>query len=98
MKWSLEEDNICCKVCVDEYVINKRHMNVDFCLGLIMKNPRVCKAPGSIRMRIQNIKAILEEWEIPNTLYVSPLKNTAWQTRVALRGYLNEQGLFYDKI
>lgn len=40
-KWSVEEDAICCKVCVEEYVINKKQKN--FGLQKFMMNLKINK-------------------------------------------------------
>ena len=92
-KWAIEEDEICCRACVDECVINKYHSSVDSIISYIMRDPRIQRSPGIIRMRIQNIKAILDEWRIPNTLYVSPLIHAGRQTRLVLKAILDEQNI-----
>jgi len=93
MKWTVEEDEICCRACVDEYVINKSHMNVEFCIKLIMNNPKIKRDSGTLKMRIQNIKAILDEWKVPNTLNISPLNHTGQQTKAVLREILKEHNI-----
>ena len=93
MKWTVEEDEICCRACVDEYVINKSHMNVEFCIKFIMNNPNIKRDSGTLKMRIQNIKAILDEWKVPNTLNISPLNHAGRQTRAILKALLEENGI-----
>ena len=93
MNWTIEEDEICCRACVDEYIINKQHMNVDTLVTFIMKDARIHRGAGTVRMRIQNIKAILDEWRVPNTLNISPLKHAGRQTRTILKVILDEQNI-----
>ena len=52
MKWTVEEDDICCRACVAEYVINKRHMNIDSLVADIVKNHRIRRGAGTVRMRM----------------------------------------------
>lgn len=90
-KWNKEEDEICCKAIVDEYVIAKRNTSVEDCIKQIHANADISERDiSSIRMRIQNIKGILVELDISNTLDITPLANAAMQTRACLIAYLEE--------
>ena len=93
MRWTIEEDEMCCRAVVDEYVINRRHMHVDTLITWIMKNPQMQHGAGIVRMRIQNIKSILDEWNVPNTLNISPLKHAGQQTRTILKAIIDEQNI-----
>lgn len=68
MEWNIEEDEACCRVCVEKYVVEKRHIDIELCLEIIKKNPVISQRDTkSIRMRIQNIKALLNKWKIEKT-------------------------------
>lgn len=74
--WTLTEEQICCKEVLLEYV--KPHDCVpkttkQFISYLHAKLPQI--EAGSIRMKLQNIKSILEECHIPNQLDISRLDN-----------------------
>ncbi len=92
--WSIKEDELCCKAVVDEYVIGKKETRREHFLALVHANKDISKRDkSSIRMRVQNIKALLEELGIPNTLELKPLANAAQQTRACLLKYLEECGI-----
>ena len=85
MEWKLEEDIICCEVCVYEYVICKNDMNIKSCIEKIKQHASICnREVGSIRQRIQNIKYCIEKLCIENTIPVSPLSHAGSQTKQAL--------------
>lgn len=85
MNWTIEEERICCENIVSTYVISKATTDVEDVLQKIKLYPEFAMRDiGSIRMRIQNIKALLEEFEIQNTLTLKPLRNVAKQTREVL--------------
>lgn len=86
MNWSQDEDRLCCKKIISEYVNQAGSKDVETVLAEI-KNNVLFKGRdiGSIRMRFQNIKALLIELNIKNTLPLHPLKNVAKQTRTVLK-------------
>ncbi|WP_440557386.1 hypothetical protein [Treponema succinifaciens] len=95
MEWNIEEDEACCRVCVEKYVVEKRHIDIELCLEIIKKNPVISQRDTkSIRMRIQNIKALLNKWKIENTLDISPLNNASSKTRRCLQRILEELGVW----
>lgn len=94
-KWSVEEDKICCKVCVEEYVINKKKTTISDCIQIIKENPCMAEIDEhSIRMKIQNIKSVLnnlEKFEIQNSLEIAPLNNSSKQMKNCLINEIFEQ-------
>lgn len=89
-KWSEDEDKIICKICVDEYVLKKGSLDIESCLDKIMSTKNFENhGRGSVRMRIQNIKAVLDDLKIPNTIPITALSNAATQTRKILLNLLN---------
>ncbi|WP_405335466.1 hypothetical protein [Fibrobacter sp.] len=74
--WTLSEEQLCCKEVLLEYVKPSEHEpkpTNQFIDYLLAKLPSIER--GSIRMKIQNIKSILEEYRIPNRLDISCLDN-----------------------
>ena len=93
MEWKLEEDIICCEVCVYEYVIQKRDISVNACIEKIKHHASIYKREvGSIRQRIQNIKYWIEELHVENTIPVSSLSHAGIQTKRALMTCLENIG------
>lgn len=92
--WTLEEDRICCEICVREFVKIKNDLTSEECLTLIQEHEEISKRDrSSIRMRLQNIKSLLEEWEISNNLPLKSLTNAAKQTRDILAEELLKAGI-----
>lgn len=83
--WSKGEDEFLCRCCIDLYVNNK---SIEPIKSLIMQcadRPEFSgRGRGSIRMRIQNIKAVLEMHKIDNVIPLSPLENYSEQTKSIL--------------
>ncbi len=50
----------------------------------ILKTPGIDKSPGSVRNRLQNVSAILEEKGLPRVQNLSPRANYADQTKDAV--------------
>ena len=93
MEWKLEEDIICCEVCVYEYVIQKRDTSVNACIEKIKQHAFIYKRDtGSIREKIQNIKAWLEELYIENTIPISTRQKASRQMKKALINCLENAG------
>ena len=91
MEWRIEEDKICCAVCVEEYVRAKKETEIGDCIEKIKTHREMAnREDSSIRMRIQNIKSLLDKYEIPNSLKISPLSNASKQTEEALLCALSE--------
>ncbi|MBQ3824528.1 MAG: hypothetical protein II811_00160 [Spirochaetaceae bacterium] len=93
MDWKVEEDSICCEVCVYEYVIRKSNMDINTCIDKIKQHASICnREAGSIRQRIQNIKYWIDELQVANTIPVSPLSHAAVQTKKTLITCLENAG------
>ena len=93
--WTEKEDEICCKAVVDTYVIGRKHIHVDECANMIHSCEGIEHDKNIVRMRLQNIKSLLEDMNIPNTLDVRPLSHAGKQTRACLVAYLKECGVKY---
>ncbi|MDE5898362.1 MAG: hypothetical protein K2H09_03750 [Treponemataceae bacterium] len=96
MDWSTEEDKACCKACVDKYVISDAVMDCEDFVDSVSSLPefqRTGRDKGSIRMKIQNIKSLLDKLHIKNSVPISPLGNASKQSRMVLKEILKEHGL-----
>ena len=93
MNWSENEDKLCCSTIISEYVIVLGAKDIEI---VLIKDNEIFggRDIGSIRMRFQNIKALLEEFNIKNTLPLKPLKNVAKQTRTILKEELKNAQIF----
>ena len=93
MEWKLEEDIICCEICVYEYVIKKNNTDIKTCIEKIKQHASIYnREVGSIRQRIQNIKYWIEELGVENTIPASPLSHAGIQTKRALMTCLENIG------
>ena len=100
MNWTEEEETICCKAVVKEYVYSKSSKDIELFLREIRKNAVFSERKrdsGSIKMRLQNIKAVLGEFGVENTLPLSELLNASSQTRQTLAQELQNAGIKYPK-
>lgn len=93
-KWTIEEDTACCNACIDNYVIEHSSMERERFVDKVSSMPQFAgRDKSSVRMRIQNVKALLEEMHIENSLPIRPLANVAKQTRETLKSLLQERGI-----
>lgn len=93
MDWKPEEDIICCEVCVYEYVIQKNNTDINTCIKKIKQHASIyTRDEGSIREKIQNIKAWLEELHIENTIPISIRPKASKQMKEALISSLKNIG------
>lgn len=93
-KWTIEEDIACCNACIDNYVTEQSCMERERFVDKVSSMPQFAgRDKSSVRMRIQNVKALLEEMHIENSLPIRPLANVAKQTRETLKNLLQERGI-----
>lgn len=79
-KWAMEEDQIIAEEVFKTFVAP---MSVEVFIDKLRKKlPNI--DPDSLKMRISNIKAILTEDMVPNSLNIGILKNYAQQTMKAV--------------
>ena len=95
VEWNKEEDEICCQISLEEYVIKKGQANIDDIANKIKAQAEIKRERtlGAIKMRIQNEKAVLEELNIENTIPLGILKNYSKQTDAAVRDFLSKHNL-----
>ncbi len=90
--WTVEEDRLCCRRYLEYYVVSKYSMDVSqFITALLKELPNV--KPNSLKMKVQNIKQILIEKGIKDTLTLSPLANYSQQNMRAMAAVLQEMNL-----
>ncbi len=96
MEWSKGEEKICCAAAVAEYVQEKSSKDGEVFLNELKEKGEFSKRDiGSMRMRLQNVKAVLDELKIENTLPFSPLSNASKQTRETLAQELKNAGIVH---
>jgi len=91
-KWLYEEDKLCCKVIVEEYVLKKSHKDLESVLDYLSDElPDIGR--NSLRMKIQNIKQLLIENGIENTLRTKTLYSYSSQNKRAFDEVVRELGI-----
>lgn len=96
MEWTTDEDKTCCKACIDEYVIQKYNTKIGNFIYWIKQNPCMkSKGEGTIRCKIQNIKSLLDRWNVRNTIPIAGRGNASKQNIQQLKLCLEEAGIEY---
>ncbi len=96
--WSDKENEICCEVCVDLYVLQKTNASIKECVNKIKLQPEIANRKyGTIRNKIQNIKYFLDAWNIPNTLKIAGRENGSSRNKEILENILKELGYLGEK-
>lgn len=91
IKWTENENEICCKICIQKYVIEKSLISANEVVKIIKQNPEFDnRSEGSIRYKIQYIKYLLDSWNIENTIPISAQPNASSQNEESLRKVLLE--------
>ena len=91
-RWTMIEDEICCKRFLENYVVNKSSMDtVQFLQMLTKEVPDVSE--GSLRMKIQNIKYLTVQAGLKDTSKLKWLKQYSSQCEKAFKKALIELGL-----
>lgn len=91
-RWTVEEDRLCCSRYLEYYVVSKCSMDVSQFIAVLQKELPNIK-PNSLKMKVQNIKQILIEKGIKDTLTLSPLANYSQQNMRAMAAVLQEMKL-----
>lgn len=91
-RWTSAEDKYCCQSYIEYYVMNKSSMDAATFVGMLQKTlPDIQRS--SLKMKVQNIKQIVAELGIKDTLLCSPLRNYSMQNKNALMEVLREKGI-----
>ena len=91
-RWSFEEDRYCCEKYIEFYVIQKSDTSASDFVRILASALGDIK-PTSLRMKVQNIKQIMIEKHIPNSLQISPSANYSKQNLSALEIVLAEYNI-----
>lgn len=92
--WTKEENEYCCRRYIEQYVINKGSMKASEFSRVLEKEIGTISA-GSIKMKLQNIKQILIELGIKDSLKVTPLVKYSTQNKEVLEKVLKEMKIEY---
>lgn len=91
-RWTMEEDEICCKRFLEYYVINESDINtVQFLKILAKEVPDVSE--GSLRMKIQNIKYLTVQAGLKDTSTIKWLSQYSMQCETAFNKALQDLGI-----
>lgn len=91
-RWTMEEDEICCKRFLEYYVVKKSAMDIVQFLQMLSKEvPEVSE--GSLRMKIQNVKYLSMRVKLEDTASIKPLSQYSMQCERAFEKTALELGL-----
>lgn len=93
MKWTIEFETKICKAVVKTYVIDKSRQSISNFLLCLNTYNNLEVPKSSIKMKISNIKAILEELNIDNTIPGGILSNYSRQNKRIVEKILEEKCL-----
>lgn len=93
-KWTKEENEYCCRRYIEQYVINKSSMKASE-FSRVLEKEIVTISAGSIKMKLQNIKQILIEFRIEDSLKITPLDQYSIQNKEAMEKVLKEMKIEY---
>ena len=91
-RWTMEEDMICCRRFLENYVVNKTNIDtVQFLKMLAKEVPAVSE--GSLRMKIQNVKYLSVRAGLKDTLPLKWLSQYSMQCERAFYQVLREMNI-----
>lgn len=88
--WSEEEDRICCEAVVRDFVKSNTNKAVADVLDEICAHKEMAHNKNIVKMRLQNIKHLLDIMSVQNSLPLSPLSHAGKQTERILRDVLRQ--------
>ena len=91
-EWTFQEDRLCCKRYVEEYVIQKADTRLSEFVEKLSRE-LVSIKPTSLRMKVQNIKAIMLELRIADSFRYKESSNYSKQNLEAMKSVLNEMNI-----
>lgn|GEM_PF-4764210 len=80
LKWSDSEDSAVIELYKRLLADERRGVSFDLSQE-ILAAPGIDKSPKAVRMRLQNVSAVLAEKGLPRIQHLSPLSNYAKQTK-----------------
>lgn len=93
MKWTIEFETKICKTVIKTYVIDKSRQSISNFLLCLNTYNNLEVPESSIKMKISNIKAILEELNIDNTIPGGILYHYSKQNKRIVENILDEKCL-----
>ena len=95
-RWTFEEDLIFCNKYLDFFVEQKSNVSLSDFSRLVLASVSTEISFNSAKMKVQNIKAILIELNISDSLKTAPAKNYSKQNLEARKYALKQRGLKFD--
>lgn len=97
--WTETEEEICCEVCVIIYVVSKSFVSIEDGIEKCKSYVELLsRNEGSIRMKCQNIKYLLDKWGVKNTMPISPLSNASKRNEEILMKILDKYAIQFKTI
>lgn len=91
-RWTLEEDEICCRRFIEYYVVKKSAMHITQFFQMLSKEvPEVSE--GSLRMKIQNVKYLSMRGKLEDTASIKPLSQYSMQCERAFKKTVSDLGI-----
>ena len=87
--WSYEEDKYCSRRYIETFVINQSDMKPITFISMVSEELEHVTA-RSLRMKVQNIKQVLMELNIKDSLEIAPLIKYSAQNKRAVMEVLRE--------
>lgn len=81
-QWTFSENVYCVEVVFENFVIKKYHL-LNSVIEEIYRNFNGAIKKSSIIMKLQNIKTLLNEYKIENTLNIAPLGHVSADNQIA---------------
>lgn len=91
MKWTKEENEICCRSYIQIYVQGKRSVSAT-AVAKDLQRLLPGRSLGTIRMKLQNCKAISDEMNLNDSAPFKPLVNPSADNREAFHRIVKQLG------
>lgn len=92
-RWSYEEDLHFCNKYLDFFVVENSDISLSDFSRLVLASGITEISFNSAKAKVQNIKAILIDLNIPDSLKVAPARNYSKQNLKAMKFALKQRGL-----
>ena len=90
--WSYYEDELCCKLYIENFIINQNNMSLTEFVKLL--SSKINRSETTLKMKVQNIKQIVLEKNIIDSLQTSPLAHYSPQNLVAFENLIWSSSTF----
>lgn len=92
ISWTVEQEYKVCDIAIKQFVIEKSSLSFDDYYSIVSMLPMT---KNSIKMRLSNIRAILEELRVEHTIPVGTLVNYSKRNKEIIIDLLNKYNVKY---